>query len=228
MNYLELCQAAATECDVSGPGPTTVLNNVGELKRICNWVAVALNDIETAHDDWSWMLQTTLSFQTVAGQSVYTPAQCGINGTFPNTFGAWELSRFRNYPTAVGNIGEISMGVITYDEWDNAYNFGATRYVQTRPCDIAVHANKNDLCVGPASDGNYTITGEFYRAPQKLTQDGDVPTMPERFHMAIVYKAMMYYGMYESAPEVLARGETEFQKMMWRMTAQRLPDVEWG
>ena len=46
--------------------------------------------------------------------------------------------------------------------------------------------------------------------------------------MAIVYRAMMMYGAFESANEVYDRGETEFGKIMRRMADQRLPEVTFG
>jgi hypothetical protein len=46
--------------------------------------------------------------------------------------------------------------------------------------------------------------------------------------MAIVYRAMMFYGGYEAASEVYQRGEQEFVKLMRRMTADRLPEVSFA
>lgn len=222
MNYLALCQRTARECGVSGTGPTTVLSQVGELSRIVTWVATALEDIETAHPDWQWM-KREMSFVTVAGQAEYTTLQCGITA---GTFGTWERYRFRNYPTAVGNIGEIEMGWTSYDEWRDSYSYGATRYVQTRPMDAAMTPDQG-LALGPYPAAGYTITGQYYRAPQILAADSDLPEMDTNYHMGIVYKAMMHYGMYESATEVVERGQEEFQKVMNRMNAKRMPEVTW-
>lgn len=225
MNYLELCQRTARECGVSGTGPTTVLNQIGELSRIINWVATALNDIETAHPQWGWM-KRDVSFPTVAGQASYNPeVDCGIA---TDTFNVWQRFRFRNYVTASGNISEIEMDYITYDNWRDNYSYGATRYVQTRPLEFGIAPDQRTLVLGPYPAAGYTITGEYFRAPQVLAADADIPEMPKSFHMTIVYKAMMYYGMYESAAEVLSRGSQEFDKMMGRLDALKLPDVAWA
>lgn len=229
MTYLQLAQRAAMECDISGAGPTTVAGNVGELKRICTWVAQAWTDIETAHTDWGWMLKDA-SFETVAGQAEYTPAQCGITeAALGWELGEWVKNRFRNYVTANGVISEVIMDSdCTYDGWRNNYSYGATRSTRTRPLVVAIHPNQQNLLLGPYPDAGYTITGQYYRAPVPLVDDADVPDIPTQFQMAIVYKAMMYYGAYESAPEVFSRGEQEFGKMMARMDASRLPDVSFG
>jgi hypothetical protein len=222
VNFLQLCQRTARECSVSGVGPPTVINQIGELSRIVNWVATALNDIETAHPDWGWM-KKDVSFPTIAGQGQYTPAQTGIAA---DTFGMWEMTRWRNYVTTVGNISEIDMLAVSYDDWRDSYNFGATRYTQSRPMVVAV-APDQSLCLGVIPADGYTITGEYFRAPEILAADADLPDLPVQFHMMIVYKAMMYYGGYEAAPEVYNRGELEFGKMMARLDALRLPPMSY-
>ena len=227
MNYLQLCQRTARECGVSGSGPASVLNQVGELSRIVAWVATAHMDIETAHTDWGWM-KRDVSFITVAGQAEYAAeGGAGTCGITAGTFGVWSGTkyRFRNYNTVDGNIGEIEMGWVTYDVWRDIYSYGATRYVQTRPMDVAFAPDQTTLCLGPYPAVGYTVTGQYYRAPLALAADADTPEYPVQFHMMVVYKAMMYYGMYEAAPEVYNRGEMEFAKMMARLDAMRLPEM---
>jgi hypothetical protein len=46
--------------------------------------------------------------------------------------------------------------------------------------------------------------------------------------MAIVYRAMMSYGAYEAAAEVYQRGEAEFNRMIRRVLADRLPEISAG
>lgn len=233
MTFLQLCQRTAMECDVSGPGPTSVAGNVGELNRICSWVATAITEIETAHPDFGWMLKE-MSFATTAGQAQYTPVECGIDPTTLGwEFGEWVRQRFRNYVTANGNISEVIMDSdCTYDGWRNNYSYGATRSVRTRPLVVAIHPNQEDLLLGPYPDTGYTVTGEYFRAPTILTleasNDDVVIDIPAQFMMAVVYKAMIDYGAYESAPEVLSRGETKLAAMMQKLDASRLPDVSFG
>ena len=220
MDFLAICQRAARECGVSGSGPLTVVGQTGELGRIVNWCATANQDIESAHPDWQFM-RLSVSFPTVAGQPTYTTVQTGITA---GTFGMWARDTFRNYPTAVGNIAEFPMEYMNYEDWRDTYQFGANRYVQTRPWVITI-APDQSIGLGPYPNGDYTITGDYYRAPILLAADADVPALPVQFHMMIVYKAMMYYGAYEAAPEVYDRGELEFGKLMARLDALRLPEV---
>jgi hypothetical protein len=52
--------------------------------------------------------------------------------------------------------------------------------------------------------------------------------MPEAYHLMIVYKAMQSYGLYEAAPEVLSRGQIEYQKLLTQIEREQIPDVYLG
>lgn len=216
MNYLQLVQRLASECGVTGT-ISSVVGQQGESLRLVNWIQQAWIEIQTAHDDWQFMRSSRLlgggvNFTTVSGQLFYAlgtdPGQIGLAAA---NFGHWDMDSFRCMTTSVGIANETFMDHIQYDAWRNAYMYGAMQQVVTRPVAIA-EGPENQLCVGPASDGTYSITGDFYWAPQVLSADADEPqnlgatfTLPVRFQMLIVYRAMRYYSAYESAPEVYQR-----------------------
>lgn len=231
MNYLQLVQRLWKEAGVSGtsPGLTTVANQTGELGRLVTWTNEAWRDIQTAHDDWGWM-RASASFTTVSGTAVYPlgsgPGTVGVTAA---TFGGrWLPHTARNYVTATGLSSETHMDVIPrYDDWRDTYYFGAARFTTSRPTVVAVAPDKS-LCLGPVPGNGYTITLDYFTAPTDLSADADTPALPEKYHMAIVWRALMSYGAYEVAPEMYQKGEIEFKKMMDRMTADRLPPVTWG
>jgi hypothetical protein len=66
--------------------------------------------------------------------------------------------------------------------------------------------------------------------PTEFSAATDAPpdVFPTRFHMAIVYRAMMSYGGYESAPEVYQRGEFEFKRLMNRLHIDQLQTLVSG
>jgi len=220
MNFLQLVQRTARECGVAGVGPASVLNQTGEAGKLVGWVQDAWNDIQTAHQDWEFMRQSA-SFATVAGQAVYTPLQCGIAA---GTFGMWVRSSFRNYDTAAGIGSEVEMDFTRYDSWRHDYDLGSLKLVRTRPI-VATITPAKALGLGPYPDAGYTVTADYYTAPVILAADADIPLIDAQFHMAIVWKACMSYGAFESAPEVYGRGETEFGKLMDRMTADRIDEM---
>ncbi len=230
MNYLQLSQRLAQEAGVSGT-LTTTFGQVGSLLRIVTWINQAWYELQTKHDDWTWMKSSYLigggvSFATVSGQSSY-PAGTGAGtvGVTMANLGKWDVNSFRNYSTASGYTNEIFMDPITYESWRNSYMYGAMRNVKTRPVAVAIGPDKS-LCVGPPSDGSYTITGDYYVAPTQFSSDTDLPTgLPAHFHMAIVYLAMQMYAGYESASEVFQRGQAGYDKLMAELEVNYSPTI---
>lgn len=230
MNYLQLTQRLWQEAGVAGayPGLTTVANQTGELQRLVSWTNDAWRDIQNAHDDWGWM-RSSASFATVAGQANYPLGTGpGTAGVAASAYGRWLPNTARNYVTSVGTNSEAAMDVeSSYDAWRDTYFFGAARSTTSRPSVICVGPDKT-LYLGPVPGAGYTVTLDYFTARTDLSVDADTPALPAKYHMAIVFRALMYYGAYEAAPEVYQRGELEFGKLMARMTQDRLPPVEWA
>jgi hypothetical protein len=85
------------------------------------------------------------------------------------------------------------------------------------------------LNLGPPPNGLYTVTADYFVAPSLLVLDTDIPAgLPARFHLLIVYRTMMKYAGYESAPEVYQRGSEEHGRMYARLQAVRAPRMAFG
>lgn len=236
MTFLQLCQKLIQECGVSGSMVTTA-SQVGEMARVVGWINDSWSEIQTTHDDWEFMRSSYLnqsagtSFTTTAGQALY-PLGNTVGTTcmvLPANFGTWDQYSFRNFSTSnVLRSDEIFMSPITYDEWRDAYMYGALRQVKTRPVTVAIAPDKS-VCVGPPSNGLYTIEGDYFLQPQSFVNDGDVPTgLQAQFHMLIVYKAMKKYAGYEAAPEVAARAEDEYNPLYRSLEGRYGPRIMEG
>lgn len=221
MNFLQLVQRLQQECGVSGSQIVTTANQIGENKRLVDWVNSAWVDIQGVHEDWQW-LRTTTTFTTVAHQPYYTTAQCNATN-----FGCWARDTFRNYVTDTGTNSEIFMSYIDYEAWRDGYYYGALRNTLTRPFVMSISPDKS-ICLGPIADSGYTILGDYFTAPSELTSDSDTPSMPTKFHMAIIYRAMQFYGMYEANQETVQRGTVEYKRLLRRMEDDRLPEILTG
>lgn len=213
------------ECGI--PTPTSVLTTVvdqsGESRRFVGWCAVAWLEIQRAHQDWDFM-RAEASWTTISGKAIYTPVECGITA---GTHRIWARETFRNYLTTGGTDTEVHMGYISYDDWRNTYRYGATRSLTTQPRHFAITPAKA-IALGPFPSGDYTVTGDYWLAPVRMALDADVPNIQIEDFMVIVYKAMMAYGVFESAPEVYQRGNDEFNLTFAQMTADRMPDIVMG
>ena len=192
-------------------------------------------------------INDTLIFQTngalptgvVAGQTYYvlsTPTNGTV--TFSATIGGSAIATSgtqngshsvtsSNTTTFAGFNSEVFVEYIEYDTWRDAYQFGALRQQATRPFVITITPNKS-LAVGPFPDNGYTMVGDYYSLPVILANDNDVPALPAKFHLAIVYLAMIAYGNYEAAQEVIGRGQTEYSKWIRRILADQMIEIGSG
>lgn len=223
LTFLQLVQRLKQECGVSGSAPTTLQGTLpGEIARLAGWINTAWTEIQQARADWFFLRQSVLFTATAANGRSYTPAQAGIA-----QLGSYKPDSFRCYPASAGVAASQILPWQPYDSFRNYWMFGANSLVNGRPFMFSVDPRKN-LVLGPAPNEDYVIEGEAYLAPQPLVNDADTPSMPDQFHMLVVYKAMQYYGAYENAPEVYDRGAAQYGPMLSRLTVDQAPQITWG
>lgn len=223
--FLELAQRLRQECGGTGTGPATVVGQVGEYARLVSWIVSAWIDIQSKHEDWGF-LRASCAVATVAGQSEYTPLQCGIPA---GTFGTWDRQTFRNYVTAAGVTSEVHMdGGVDYDAWRNTYLFGAARAVRTRPSVASERPSDHALALGPVPAAGYTVTGDYYTAPVILANNADEPAIPVQDRIIIVWRALMDYGGYAAASEAYQRAKQEHDVILARLEARWLAPIRCG
>lgn len=132
-----------------------------------------------------------------------------------------------NVLTFTGLRSEIFMSYVDYEFWRDGYEYGALRQTQTRPTVVTITPT-DGIGLGPFPISGYTVLGDYYSVPSEMSANTDTPALPTQYHMAIVYRAMMSYGAFEAASEVYQRGEAEFNRMMRRVAADRLPEITAG
>lgn len=219
MNFLELVNRTRVECGVSGPTLPTAQNLSGEAARIAAWVNSAWVDIQTAKEDWQWM-RAPVEFNTITQQQIYTPTQAGVASTFAN----WKRDSFRCSSVGQNYGDEQLLNYMEYTTFRNLYQYANMRTTYARPVVVTIVPGTNkSLGFGAIPDQPYVISAEYYKKPTEFSADTDEPDLPSRFHMMIVYRAMMYYAGYEAAPEVYSRGEVEFKRLMNRLDIDQLP-----
>lgn len=213
MTFLELCKRLRQEASVSGDGPSSTLNQSGEMLRLVNWIGTAYEEIQNMKDNWRFMT-SDFSFNTINGQNEYLAATSGISD-----LASWKPDSFRIYKTSLGVMDEQWIRYLEYEErFRDLRGFANTSMIAGRPIDFSIKPD-NALVLFPIPDDTtYTIRGQYYKTPSVMTLDIDTPNFPQRFHMAIVWKALMYYGMYESAQEMIAQGERNFNQVYARLS----------
>lgn len=226
MNYLQLAQRLAVECGVTG-SISTVVGQTGMYAKLINWVNDAWLEIQGMHDNWNWMREP-FAFNTVANTGNYDPNSITntVTGSPMTDLRYWWPDTFRCQKVSIGVQDEQWLVEWEYQVFRNTYRFNVQ--VPGRPVVFAIMPNDKKVMLGQIPDDVYQISGEYQVLPTSLVADTDVPAIPTHLHLAIVYKAMQFYGLYEAAPEVLSKGNTEFSRLMNQLEREQLPGLWLG
>jgi len=211
-----------SECvGVSGSGPTSTINQTGDNARLVEWIASAYQDIQNLHVNWNF-LRADFTFNTVAAQQTYTPAQAGASD-----IGEWERDSMRCYLTSSGVGGETNIPLLPWAAFREVYLIGSQRLTSGRPIVVGRKPDRS-LMLWPTPEAVYTLNGEYYRAPDIMVGDGDTPLFPQQWHMIIVWRALVFYGHNQASPESYAHGQAEYKRLLAAMGRTELPEVTWG
>jgi hypothetical protein len=227
MNYLQLAQRLAVECGVTGGGPASVTGQTGMYAKLVNWTNDAWVEIQGMHDNWNWMREP-FTFETVAGTGNYDPNAVTntVTSALMTDLRYWWKDTFRCQKKSIGVQDEQWLVEWEYQVFRNTYRFNVQ--VNGRPVVFAIMPNDKKVMLGQIPDDIYQISGEYQILPVSMTANTDTPALPTHLHLAIVYKAMEYYGLYEAAPEVLSRGTTQFSRLRNQLEREQLPELYLG
>lgn len=195
MNFLQLCQRLRQEVGGTGSGPSTVLNQSGESRLYVDWINQAWKEIQSDRLEWRFMWsQGSVTLQ--AGTQIHAlPADLkSLDGESLLLDGS-------------------RIGLLDYSVFRNNYRTSHSG----KPTECTILPN-GQLKTNTVPDQAYTLSFDYWAKPVSLSENADVPTLPEEYHMLIVYKAMQYYAGYENAGEVYQDGRIRYEEM--------LPDVE--
>lgn len=225
MNFLQLVQKLRQRTG-GASSPSSVVGQTGEALDYVDWTSEAWDNIQTEEPDWMWMRKDA-TFNTTSGTSAYLPP--AMSPTPYANVAKWRVfDSARCYTTALGRIDEGYLGIWSYQDWRDGFDFGLQSTVLSRPSILAVRDADNAILVGPTPNAAYSISLQYQCVPTTMTANADVPGLPLRFHMLIVYKAMMLYAAHEAAPEVYSEGEREYNKMMAALRLDQLETIHFG
>jgi hypothetical protein len=185
-----------------------VSGQIGRAADIVRWYAEAYNDIQRERDGrWKWLYA---DFQLLPN----FPVGAYAYGLATDVAAGGAISRFRSWALDPRNpplIYRPSEGIATQaalcveKDWfhfKRHYLVGAP--AAAKPVRVCEDPHGR-LVFSPSPNVSYTVDGQFFRSPQLLIANADVPEMPSDFHMLIVYRAMTKYGYDQVAPEILSR-----------------------
>lgn len=207
MTFLQLCQRLRQEVGAAGSGPANVISQSGEYARLVSWVQQAWLEIQLSRDNLGFAWKEG-AVEVDADFREFSP---------PSDFQNWDEDTLR--------LAGHELRYLPWDEFRERYREDSGR---KHPSIITITpAGTFKLDTTPEAD-NQHITFEYWRTAQTLTESEDVPRLPELYHLLIVYRAMINYGMYENAPEVVTAGREAERPIMRDLLRNYLPKIELG
>ena len=209
MTFLELCQAVRQEVGVSGTGPTTVLNQEGQLKVIVDFVADADFQIQVLWDDWDFLWsQYSSTLSTGTKEPVLQK---------PTDLGTWDM---RSFYLDYTSDDALHLEGLSYVDWRTDQRQGTQ--TNSSPAYVVVQPDMN-VFVAPPPDQAYTITADYWKVPSRMAAHATVSPIPEQFPRTIVARAKTLWAAREEAPEILLSASAEYADMLDKLESSRLP-----
>lgn len=221
--FLQLCQRLRQEAGLSGTGPSTTVGQVGDMKRVVDWIEDAYLDIQNDHTTWRF-LRNTFSFSTTASDQDYTPTQAGIASPGLKN---WVKEDIKIYLTSAGVSNETELEYVPWDFFKANYMFGSHRTQEGYPSIVTVDPS-DTLFLWQLPNAIYTVSGEYYANADEFADEGAYPIFDEDFHMVIVWRALMYYGAWAAADEKYAHGNNEHRKLFRSLELKELEEPTFG
>lgn len=203
MNFLDLCNALATEGGVGGSaGPTSVVSQVGEQARMVRWIRQAWLDLQGRYVNWKFLWAQHTGTVTLTSGFNYVEK--------PADFGAWDREHmFCN--------GQRITSIVEYEDYKTLNDT-----TDTQPSQLVLLPNGNVQLI-PAPSADVAFSFDYFKEPQTLVNDNDVPLCPAQFHDVIVLWALQKYANFEQAPEILQKVQTELPQRLSALEAHQLP-----
>jgi len=207
MTFLELCVRVRSLAGISGTGPTTVVSQAGEYERLVNWVADAWTKIQQEKQGQWKFLQSDFSKAMVGSTQDYEFYTAdGVK--------SFDKKSFFIYVTADGVNTKTRLVYMEYKKFRAKFTDVSSEGKPTHVCITP----SNKLRFYPVPDAStYTVLADAYDKPVTLAVDADTPAMPDDFHLAIVYRAVMDYGGYEETDKAYAHAKAEYDKIYNQM-----------
>lgn len=222
--FLELCGKVAEQSGAIGNAPSAVTGQTGRQLKCVNWVKDAWLQIQLDRPDWLFMRNDFPAAALVIGTRRYTGASLGIT-----TLASWVTDYADHGAVSIYASGdqdqESRLTQLSYEGWRQRYDFGT--HDQGKPIHYAVSPS-NELLVGPTPDAAYVIRGEYWRTPQTLAVNADIPIMPDRFHDAIMWRAIMLLCSHDEAWPAHQAAESRYKPILRNMERDLLPAFSTG
>lgn len=206
MTFLELVRALQFESGAGNAPIGTVVGQVGESKRLVDWIRQANYRIQTMYVDWKFLRSELLpTFLTGIGERDYAP---------PDDLNWWNKKSFK-----------LDDNILTVDEYRP--EFYPDFAVPTGRPSRATVLDNNFLRFNAIPDAAYLVEAEYFIRPVDLDPDLvdanlQISLIPEQFHWLLVYEGLRYYANYENSQDAKTQALEGIELWMPRLEAHQL------
>ncbi len=187
-DFLSMCQNVAQDAGLSG-GVTSVTDNVGDAARVVRYVRESCLAIESRWGAWKFNYAPGFSTTLGAGLSQYSAPEnlhrwnkdrMYINGNKVPKHTVLEYHEFRGWPQQT--VGTPAAVIIMPD---------------------------NSLSFFPAPDSESIFTADYYKSPAMLTNNTDIPNIPQIYCPVIQAYALLAYAQYDASEELKEKAQQD-------------------
>ena len=206
----------------------------GETKehvtRLINWVQQAWLEIQEDQEQWNFMVKRG-SMPLVRGQVSYPIAEIvntGCEEVIYDYLIPFVAPRDYRYIWMVDGSQERPNPQICYYVPFEHFFGDRDRFNDRAFGQPSRYSIDRDGCivfdVSPPSD-DYHIEFEFKALPQELAEDTDLPRgLPNKYHMNIIYKAMIFYALFDEADKQVQRSSKLSRDWMNKLRRDQLKE----
>jgi hypothetical protein len=221
MTYLEICQRVHRLAQVQGQFGSVV--DIGINREIAQIVSDCWVDIQKYRKDWLFMWKE-LSFVTEVGREYYDN-----DYLFPtpgtNDIGYFKLQDYRlsMYAQDPDDLKKKPVTFVDYEEFRQGF---INRSTSGDPKWWTFHPASYEIQLKDTPDKIYTMTADYYRLPQVLTDNVDIPHINTKWHDLIVYKSLSDFGAAKSIHGISSKFEMKYAEEMGQIMREQVPARE--
>lgn len=228
MNFLEICKKVDIMSGVQGM-IASVENPVGVQEVIVNAVQQGFIDLQNERMTWEWMRRTK-QFHTQVDKQTYTYFDIfGVDPVDPpadtpwTKFGRWQKKKpMISY--RVQDPDDLKWSkCIFVDYREFRHHLMNQQSSRGKPRYVTADEQTNDLLFHPTPNKAYLVEADYFVEAQVLTRNANVPIIPLRFRMVLVYRGLERVGNFYGNMGLYQRYATADAKMTGNLYRDQVP-----
>jgi hypothetical protein len=204
MTYLQLCQRTWREIGMQGDGMPAVDNQSGIILDVVTWVQQAWLDIQNA-ERWNF-LRNDLALTLLSGQGEV----------------AVSASVMLEIDQSHGWVNGSAISWANYGDFLSAYPLPALG----SPSVATLSGDGRTVRFNALATSDLPVRLLGWKPPQLLSSNLHVPTIPDSYHMAIVWRAVILYAGREEAGILEQKAQRQYDDLIRRMMRTELDAIE--